>query len=81
MTEERLAFGKSRQCIHNVGKPHVTYGFFVRFSSIFEVLHNKTVRPFSLVEVEEHLLLKFILAVGNSDGVVVSIEVMNESLY
>ena len=47
---------------------------------MFIGLEGKPVGPILLVKVHEHLLLQFVLAVINDDGVIVAIEAMNECL-
>mmetsp|Transcript_40664 Transcript_40664/g.68091 ORF Transcript_40664/g.68091 Transcript_40664/m.68091 type:complete len:296 (-) Transcript_40664:132-1019(-) len=47
---------------------------------LVELLHYEPVRPHLLVQVEEHLLLQVVLAVVDPDGVVVTIETMDERL-
>jgi hypothetical protein len=49
-------------------------------SMLFEWLHGQTVRPMPLVEVHEHLLFQFILAVVNDNAVVMTVQAMDECL-
>ena len=46
-----------------------------------EVLEGEARGPGLLVEVQQHLLLKLVLAVVDGDGVVVAVQSMNQGLW
>lgn len=45
-----------------------------------EVFEHETVDPLLLMQVQQHLLLEFVLAIVDGDGIVVAVESMDQCL-
>mmetsp|Transcript_687 Transcript_687/g.1083 ORF Transcript_687/g.1083 Transcript_687/m.1083 type:complete len:265 (+) Transcript_687:399-1193(+) len=59
---------------------HFFHDLLIFMLMVFKFINGKPCRPILLVEVHEHLFFKFIFAVINDNGVIVSIKSMNECL-
>mmetsp|Transcript_25166 Transcript_25166/g.54365 ORF Transcript_25166/g.54365 Transcript_25166/m.54365 type:complete len:220 (+) Transcript_25166:154-813(+) len=60
---------------------HLLHAFAVLLRGSLVVRDPEAVGPVLLVKVHEHLLLEVVLAVRKGDGVVVSVEAVDEGLY
>jgi hypothetical protein len=45
---------------------------------VFKLFKRESTGPMELTQIHEHLLLQFVLAIVNFDGIIVTIETMNE---
>mmetsp|Transcript_33752 Transcript_33752/g.60745 ORF Transcript_33752/g.60745 Transcript_33752/m.60745 type:complete len:228 (+) Transcript_33752:240-923(+) len=59
---------------------HAIHNALVLLLVFLESIHGKTRCPIPLVQIHQHLFLQFVLAVVNHDGIVVSIEAVDECL-
>lgn len=60
---------------------HVGHGRLIETTVFFVVSQGQAIHPGLLVEIEEHLLFQFVFPIVDADGVVVSVEAVDEGLH
>lgn len=68
-----------RGCNKYAIKPHLD-ALFIAIKVWIEIAEQEAIVPSFLVQVQEHLLLKLVFAIVESNGIVVAIKTMNQSL-